>query len=71
MHALLDRRLVLRVEQMRLDVALRNRDAHFGLVSAKDEGRGTRVVERGLRVDRRPLSGTEPRRRGETGLLFR
>ena len=71
MHTLLDRCLVLIVEQVRLDVALRDRDANFGLVPAQDKGRGPRVVERRLGVDRGPPSGTKPRRRCETGLLFR
>ena len=71
MHTLLDRCLVLSVEQVRLDVSLRDRDAHFGLVPAQDEGRGSCVIERRLRVNCGPPSGTEPRRRCETGLLFR
>ena len=71
MHTLLDRCLVLSVEQVRLDVSLRDRDAHFGLVPAQDEGRGPCVIERRLRVNCGPPSGTEPRRRCKTGLLFR
>ena len=70
-HALLDRRAILRVEKVRLNIALRDRNAYFGLVPSQDEGRRRGVVEGRLWVDCRPLSGTEPRRCRKAGLLLR